>query len=111
MSSVVKLWEVQNGKVDGDAVAFVFSRLLIADCRLPILPNREKDLGIIVLANALGRGAVDSDEIGLTAVDLLSKQFDVRRNDFQDTKSNRRQVAATCAHRKECPTWPPTTAM
>ena len=47
------------------------------------------------LANVLGRGAVDSDEIGLAALDLLSKQFNVRRSDFQDTESNRGQVAAT----------------
>ena len=45
----------------------------VAGYQAALYVNREKDLGIIVLANVLGRGTVDSDEIGLTALDLLSK--------------------------------------
>ena len=45
----------------------------VAGYQAALYVNREKDLGIIVLANVLGRGAVNSDEIGLAFLDSLSK--------------------------------------
>jgi len=46
----------------------------VAGYQAALYMNREDNVGVVVFANSIGRGGIDTEDLAFSALDLLSKQ-------------------------------------